>query len=106
MQKHFPMSSGREPRFEIDLFLKCTPYMDAIKRFIFNCKGDNVRFEKSFTCYFLKLSVKTLLELDLARKDKASNIALEAFQKWHFTVCIESPIETFKSYGFNSYLIS
>ena len=41
MQKHCPMSSGQEPRFEIHFFGKCYPHMVAINRYIFNCKGDN-----------------------------------------------------------------
>ena len=40
MQKHCPTSSGREPRIKIEFGLKCAPYMDAINRYIFNCKGD------------------------------------------------------------------
>ena len=61
---------------------------------------------------FVKHSIDTisyeisqmLLELGLALKDSASNIALNAF----FTVCTEHPIENAKSYEFNShcYIIS
>ena len=40
------MNSGREPQFEIEFGGKCTPYMDAINRYIFNCKGDSSESKK------------------------------------------------------------
>ena len=35
----------------------CTPYIDELNHYIFNCKKDNW-VEESLTCYFLKSSVK------------------------------------------------
>ena len=57
MQQHCPMRSGREPSFEIE-FGYSTPYMDALNRYNFNCKGDNFCVEGSLTCYFLKTPAK------------------------------------------------
>ena len=50
------MSSGRDPRFEIDFGQKMYSLHGCNKSLYFDCKGDNFRVEESLTYYFLKLS--------------------------------------------------
>ena len=60
MQKRCPTSTDENHKSKSKLIRKCTPYMDAINRYIFNCKGDNFLVVESLICVLLKTVYKCI----------------------------------------------